>query len=328
MTQELKTERNFDSQNLKKNIRKYIKFFLIPGWRLSKFTDQEYEIDKIKSKRRLFRRFLTPLTIIGFVLILFCLFIGVYAPWLTVYPLQEITMPYYPAYPKPFRAPSPEHLLGTTKYGYDVLARIIWGGRTTILMAIFPVMISQGGGIIIGTISAYFGKTVDNVIMRIVDITYAFPQLVLVLIIAPMLGSDLGSTLTVFGLLGIPFYTRFMRSTVLQVREMAYIKAAKTGGAQKFKIMFKHIVPNAIPPMIIRYFGGMARTILGIAALAFLGLGDESVANWGTDINWAQSQVTAFHAALWPGLFIGVATIGFMLIGDGMRDALDPRLHI
>ena len=312
----------------KERIKKYLKFFLIPGWRDPDITAKEYEIEKIKSKRRFFRRFLKPLTLLGIGLFIFCLVLAVYAPWLTKFPLQEITMPYYPPNPVPFAPPSDEHILGTTKYGYDILARLIWGARFTLSIAVLPTLIAQGGGLIIGTISAYFGKAVDYIIMRIVDIIYSFPMLVLVLVLVPMLGTDLMTTLTVYGVLFIPFYTRFMRSSVLQVKQMVYIKAAKTSGAKKFKIMFRHIVPNALAPMIIRFFGGMARTVLGIAGLAFLGLGDTSIVNWGTDINWAQGQFTAFMAAIWPGIFIGLSTIGFMLIGDGMRDALDPRLHI
>ncbi|MHA1239156.1 MAG: ABC transporter permease [Promethearchaeota archaeon] len=315
-------------QNRKSMIKKYLKFLLIPGWRDPDISAQEYEIEKIKSKRRLFRRFLTPLTIIGIIMVLFCVVLGVFAPFLTTIPLQEVTLPYYPSGVLPFEPPSPEHPLGTTFYGYDILARIIWGARTTLSMALVPVIIAQVGGLVFGTISAYFGGWVDSVIMRIVDLMYVFPMMILVIVIAPMLGTDLFTTLTLYGLLFIPFYTRFMRSTVLQVKQMVYVKAAKTGGAKKFKIMFKHIVPNALSPMIIRFFGGIARTILGIASLAWLGLVDQTVANWGTDINWAQEQFTAFMAAVWPGFFIGIATIGFMLLGDGMRDALDPRLHI
>jgi peptide/nickel transport system permease protein len=327
MVQEQKYERE-GIQKDKRKIKSFIKFFLIPGWRDPEFTAKEEKIERIKSKRRLFRRFLVPLTLIGFILIIFCVILAIYAPWLTTYPLQEVTMPYYPPGETPFEPPTAEHPLGTTLFGYDILARIIWGARTTLSMALVPVLIAQGGGLIIGTISAYFGGWVDYIIMRFVDLMYSFPMLILVLIIAPMLGTDLMTVLAIYGLLFIPFYIRFMRSTVLQVKQMVYVEAAKTGGARKFKVMFKHVVPNAIAPMIIRFFGGMARTVLGIAGLAFLGLVDQTTANWGTDINWAQTQFTAFMAAVYPGIFIGLATIGFMLIGDGLRDALDPRLHI
>lgn len=312
----------------KKKITRLLKFYLIPGWRDPKFSAREQEIEKIKSKRRLFRRLITPLTLIGFIMILVIVIMGVFAPWFTIYPLQEVTMPYYPSEGVPFAPPSLEHPLGTTKYGYDLLARIIWGARTTLIMSLIPVCIAIGGGIILGTISAYFGGMVDYIMMRFVDLMYSFPMLILVIILVPILGQDLMTTLIIYGILYIPYNIRFMRSLVLQVKQMVYIKAAKTGGALKFKVMFKHIVPNAISPMIISFFGGAALTVLGLAGLAFIGLGDPTVANWGIDINWARASFSTFTAALWPGLFIGIAAIGYMLIGDGLRDALDPRLHI
>jgi len=119
-----------------------------------------------------------------------------------------------------------------------------------------------------------------------------------------------------------------MRAMVLLVKEMGFVQAAKTGGALKFKVMFKHIFPNAISPIIIGIFWGAAGTILGLAGLGFVGLGDQSVATWGTDINWGTGRLlTGRWAAILPGIFLGITAAGFMLIGDGLRDALDPRFH-
>jgi len=312
----------------KKHLKRFLKFYLTPGWRDPEFLSQEYQIDKIKSKRRRFRRLLRPLTLLGIVMIIFILILAVYTPWLTPYTIDELTIPYIPPGEKPFDAPSAVHLLGTTKYGYDVLARIIWGARTTILMALIPVSISIGGGLILGTISAYFGGTVDYLMMRFVDLMYGFPNLVLVIILVPILGQQLFTSLVIYGFLFIPYRIRFMRSLALQVKQLEFIEAAKTGGAQKFKVMFKHIIPNAISPMVIAFFGGAAVAVLGLAGLAFIGFGDPTVASWGTDINWARATFSNVNAAFWPGLLIGITSIGFMLVGDGLRDALDPRLSL
>lgn len=312
----------------KKQFLRFLRFYLTPGWRDPEFSAQEYQIEKIKSKRRMFRRLLRPLTIAGMVMILFIMVLAIYTPWLTHYRVEEIVLPYIPSGETAFASPSPEHPLGTTKYGYDVLARIIWGGRTTFLMALIPVSISIGGGLILGTISAYFGGTVDYLMMRFVDVMYAFPNLVLVVILVPILGQALFTSLVIYGILFIPYRIRFMRSLVLQVKQLEYIQAAKTGGAQKFKVMFKHIIPNAISPMIIAFFGGAAVAVIGLAGLAFIGFGDPTVASWGTDINWARATFSNVNAAVWPGLLIGVTSIGFMLVGDGLRDALDPRLSL
>jgi len=305
-----------------------LKFYLLPTWRNPEFTAYENEIEKIKSKRRLFRRLLKPLTIIGFLMILFIVILAVYGPWLTEIPLQQVLLPFVPPDGIPFDEPSLEHPLGTTLYGYDILARIIWGARSTIGMSFIPVILGMGGGLILGTISAYFGGPVDYAMMRFVDLMYILPFGILTFILIPLIGGGILTQLVIFGVLGIPGNIRYMRTLVLVVKEMVFVRAAKTGGAQKFKIMFKHVVPNAVSPIIISFFGGAAATMLGLAGLGFVGLGDESVATWGTDVFWGAGQLYSGRAAaIWPGIFLGITAAGFMLVGDGIRDALDPRFH-
>ncbi|GAG64812.1 unnamed protein product [marine sediment metagenome] len=309
-----------------KKWKRLLKFYLLPFWRDPEFSAYENEIEKIKSKRRLFRRFLTPLTIIGFLMVLFIVILAVYGPWFTDIPLEMVLPPQLPGVP--FQPPSPEHPLGTTKSGFDVYARIIWGARTTMSMAFIPVIIMMAGGLILGTITAYLGGTFDYLLMRFVDLMYSLPMLIITIVLIPMLTEDLWNILIIWGVLAIPYNIRFMRSLVLQVKQLDYVRAAKVGGALKFKVMFKHIVPNSFSPIIITFFGGAAGTVLGLAGLAFLGIGDPTVATWGIDVTWARERLlTALWAALWPGIFIGITSIGFMLMGDGVRDALDPRLH-
>jgi len=324
-----KTTKSFDiskKKYSKQRILSLILFYIFPGWRNPEFSKQEFEIEKIKSKRRFFRHLINPLTIIGVLIFSIFIFLGIFCPWLTEYALQEITPPQ--TYVGEFLPPSPDHPLGTTDNGYDVLARIIWGSRTSLIMAIIPVVIAVGGGLIIGTISAYFGKKVDYLIMRIVDLVYSLPTLIIVLILIRMIGLDMMTLLIIYGSFAIAGNVRFMRSLVLQVRELVYIKAAKTGGASKFKVMFRHIVPNALPPLIISFFGGMAVTILGIAALSFLGLGDDKIPNWGIDIYNTDMYKGNILSFIFPGLCTALFAIGAMLIGDGVRDAIDPRLKI
>jgi len=323
-----KLESEEDSPTKKGKFGRYLKFYLIPGWREPEFTATEFEIGKIKSKRKLFRRLLTPLTIAGIIMILFIAILGVFATWLTPYPLEQLSRPYTPQGGIPFAPPSPEHPLGTTKYAYDILGRLIWGARTALTAAALPVLISTGGGLIVGTVSAYFGGVVDSIIMRFIDFWFAFPLLILIIIISPMVGQDLYNLLLLYGIFFIPSSARWVRALVLQVRQNVYVRAAITSGAEKFKVMFRHVLPNAMSPIIVGFFGSMAGAILGFASIAFLGLGDETFADWGTDISYGRSQAAAYWALFWPGVFIAIAAIGFMLIGDGLRDALDPRLHI
>ena len=312
---------------------RWLKFYLIPGWRELEFEAIEFKIGKIKSKRRLFRRLLTPLTILGIGLILFITFLGVYAPWLTPFTLQTLT-PQYFLNETPYLDPSTEHPFGTTKYGFDLLGRLIWGSRTALTAAALPVIISTLGGLAIGTISAYFSGKIDTLIMLICDFWLTFPMLLLVIIIAPLIGyTSLYTILLLYGLFGIPVSTRWVRSLVLQAKQNVYVKAAITSGAEKFKVMFKHILPNVISPIMIEFFGAMQSGILVIVSISFINLGDPSIPDWGTDILYGSGQYGAYSspfwpAYLWPGFFITITAIGFMLIGDGLRDALDPRLHI
>ena len=312
----------------KSNFVRLLKFYLLPGWRDPKFTAMQNEIEMIKSKRRLFRRFIAPLTFIGLAMVLFIAVLAVFAPWLTPYTIDQIAQPYLPPGGIPFDNPSPLHPLGTTRFGYDLLGRLIWGARTALTFAALPVIISLTGGIIFGTISAYFGGWVDTILMRFVDFMYAFPTIILVIIISPMLGGKLLNMILIWGLLFIPVNMRFVRSLVFQVKQNVYVRAAVTGGADKMKVMFKHVFPNTLSPIIISIFGAMALTVLGFASIAFLGLSDQTYADWRTDIMYATTRMTAIGQAFWPGLFIGITAIGFILLGDGLRDALDPRLVI
>ena len=309
-----------------------LKFYLIPGWREPEFEATEFEIGKIKSKRRLFRRLLTPLSIVGILMILFIAFLAVYSPWLTPFSIENLTPPKYP-FETPYLDPSTKHPFGTTKYGFDLLGRIIWGARTALTAAALPVIISTLGGLAVGTISAYFGGKIDAIIMRFCDFWFSFPVLILVIIVAPLIGNSLFNILILYGLFGIPESTRWVRALVHQVKQNVYVRAAITSGAEKFKVMYKHILPNAMSPIIIGFFGGMQSGILVIVSIAFIGLGDASIPDWGTDILYGRGNYTVgssvfWPAFLWPGLFIVITAIGFMLIGDGLRDALDPRLHI
>jgi peptide/nickel transport system permease protein len=308
---------------------RWLKFYLIPGWRDPEFSDIEYRIEMIKSKRRKFRRLQTPLTVIGMFMILFIMVCAVYAPWLTEYTLEQVTKPTIVPGGVQFAPPSPEHPLGTTENAYDLLGRLLWGSRTVLTMGFLPVLIAVVGGTIIGTIAAYFGGVVDAIIMRICDLIFAFPSLLLVILIIPMLGYKIIYIMLIFGLLGIPQYIRLMRSSVLQTKQNMYVEAAYAGGADNFKVMFKHIVPNAIAPILIAFFGLMGTAILGFSSIAFLGMSEEyRIADWGTDIFYAKGEFDAPWAAVWPGVFIAIAVFGFMLLGDGIRDALDPRLNI
>lgn len=317
---------NRNARTRKTEILEALKFYIIPFWRKPEYFEREYEIGKIKSKRKLFTRFLTPLTILGFLLILFISTMAIFPQWLTTFTLSEVTDKIYPG---EFALPSPLHVLGTTQNGLDVHARLVWGARTALTAGLLSNIVAVTGGIIMGVLAAYSGGKVDSIMMRIFDIIIAFPALILSLIFIRLFGQDLQIILLVYGFLGIPGYARFIRASVYQVKQNIYIDAARTSGENNFRIMFSEILPNAITPILISFSYYIGASILGIASLSFIGLGDEAFSDWGTDITWAYSRLmTKPWISIWPGLFVAITVLGFMLIGDGVRDALDPKFQI
>ena len=206
----MKEEESFRKNNNRSRFLPLLKFYLFPGYRNPEFSKQEYEIEKIKSKRRFFRHLLNFLTLLGITIFLVYIFIGIFCPWLTEYPLQSVTPPSMPG--APWLDPNSVHPLGTTRYGYDILARILWGARTSLYMAFIPAFIAVGGGLIVGTISAYFGGKVDYIIMRIVDVVYTLPTLIIILILVRIIGTGMMTILVIYGAFAIAPNTRFMRS--------------------------------------------------------------------------------------------------------------------
>jgi peptide/nickel transport system permease protein len=312
----------------KASVIRHIKFFLIPGWRDPEFSSKEYEIERIKSKRRLFRRLLSPLAILGFGLIFFITFLAMYAPLLTPYTLKQVVDLSETVGTDAWLPPDAIHILGTSHGGFDLLARIIWGARTAIIFGFITICIASSGGIFVGTVAGYFGGRVDSVIMRVVDFIMIFPATVLVILMIQLAAEqNLLNMLIIFGMFGITGFSRLMRASVLQVKQELYIEAARTGGANKFKVMFKHVFANAISPIIVRFFGGVGGAILAFSGIAYLGFGDKNLPDWGTDISWASGRIlSSIWASVIPGLILLIAVLGFMLVGDSLRDALDPKL--
>jgi len=263
------------------------------------------------------------LTIIGICILLFIITLAVFSPW-----LSPQTFAYAMAtHPGSWAPPSPTHPLGTTELGGDVLSRIIWGARTSLTIALPSITISVVGGVIFGVIAAYYGGWVDSLIMRICDIFLAFPSLVLSLVFIAVYGPFIEIILLVWGFLGIPYYARLIRGNVLATRALPYVEAARVAGAGNWRIMFRHILPNCIQPIIISFTFDIGGVILGLAGLSFLGFNQSIMIEWGNDVNIARSQlIEAPWASLWPGFMIFITVLGFMLFGDGLRDALDPRM--
>ncbi len=223
---------------------------------------------------------------------------------------------------------SPQHLLGTDRMGRDVLSRLLYGSRQSLEMGIIAILLSAVLGIIIGSIAGYFGGWVDNLIMRLLDIYQSIPMMLLCITFAAILGPSLKNAIIAIGISMVPGFARMMRASILTVRDSEYIEAARCSNASNARIILTHIIPNAISPLIVNITMSIGGAVLSGAGLSFIGLGVQSpIAEWGAMIsdgrNYLRSNPTL---ALYPGLCIMITVLAFNLLGDGLRDALDPRL--
>ena len=222
----------------------------------------------------------------------------------------------------------PQHLAGIDGNIRDQFSRLLYGARLSLLVGISTVTFAIIIGTALGAVAGYFGGWWDNGIMRVMDVLLAFPSLLLAIAIVTVLGPGLINALLAIGIVDIPIFARVMRGSVLSVREMEFVSATRALGGSNFHILFRRILPNALTPLIVQGTLGIASAILSAAALSFLGLGAQPpTPEWGAMLGSERNQVfTAPHLVFYPGLAIMLTVLCFNLIGDGLRDALDPRL--
>lgn len=228
------------------------------------------------------------------------------------------------------------HLLGTSEGQYDIFYGIIWGTRTAFRTGLVVVLATFIIGIIYGSVSAYYGGIVDNLMMRIVDVLLILPSILAALILAAVLTPKIGKSvlpvviaLVAFGWMG---YARIIRSDILSVKQRDFVMAAKVSGVKNSRILFRHIIPNAIFPTLVLASLGIGDVVLSFAALSFLGIGtDVGYADWGQVLsfarNWITSLQTYWYIVVWPGLTLVLFVMGWNLVGDALRDVLDPRMR-
>lgn len=223
---------------------------------------------------------------------------------------------------------SKDHWLGTDEFGRDIFARLIHGARVSLMVGIVAVGIAILIGGILGAIAGYYGGKVDNIIMRIMDVFLAIPGILLAIAIVSALGSGLFNLMLAIGISSIPGYARIVRASVLTVKDQEFIESARAVGATDFRIIRKHIVPNALAPIIVQGTLGVASAILSTAGLSFIGLGvPKPQPEWGSMLAGGRVYLRdAPHVTTFPGLAIMITILALNLLGDGLRDALDPRL--
>jgi len=286
------------------------------------------------SLKRLFKN---PLTIIGMVIILFFIVLSVFAPVLAPPPRPHdpYLMPHkgWQINPSP---PSAENPLGTLPSQYDILYGVIWGARNAFRIGLTVVVANLIVGLLLGSIAGYFGGIVDEIIMRITDIFYAIPLLVMAMALVIALGRGLQSIVVVLIILNWPTYTRVIRAEILVVRNQDYILAARANGASHLHILFRHVLPNSIFSAIIVASMNIGVTVLSAAALSFLGLGsDTGYADWGALVSTcrnfivgpADNRLAYWYLVFIPGFVIALFVLGWNLLGDAVRDVFDPRMR-
>jgi peptide/nickel transport system permease protein len=225
------------------------------------------------------------------------------------------------------KAPSGVHRLGTDEVGRDVLSRLIWGARASLLAGLIPVAIAVTVSIPVGLLSGYAGGWVDDLIMRMTDAMLAIPFLIVAIALAAFLGPSLGNAMIAIGIATLPIFVRLARGTVLAIKTEEYIEAARAVGGSPLRIAGSHILPNMLPPLLIQSSLTVAAAIIAEASLSFLGMGQQPPApSWGSMLNAAQRYLSqAPWMALYPGLVIFAIVVALNVLGDGLRDALDPR---
>ncbi len=226
-------------------------------------------------------------------------------------------------------ADRPEHLMGLDGNVRDEFSRVVHGARISLQVGFLTVGFAIIIGMLLGAIAGYSSGVLDNVIMRLMDVLLAFPALILAIAIVTVLGASLINAQLAIGIVAIPIYARVMRASVLSIREQDYVTASRALGESSAGVLFRRIVPNALTPLIVQGTLGIGGAILDVAALSFLGLGAQlPAAEWGSMIGLERGSIfTAPHLILFPGIAIAITVLGFNLLGDGLRDALDPRLN-
>ena len=260
--------------------------------------------------------------LIGVIVILVVAIVAIFAPVIAPYDPTAQTF-------KRLLEPSAQNLLGTDELGRDVFSRIIFGSRVSLYVGLISVSLAIGLGATTGVLTGYIGGTFDSVVMRLVDIMFAFPGLVLAIVIAGLLGPSITNAMIAIGIIYAPAYARVARSAVLVIKDELYVEAARLVGGRPSRIILRHILPNIMAPLIVMTTLSMSTAILTEAALSFLGLGTQPPnPAWGIMLsNGRKYMEIAPWVAIFPGLAIMLAVLGFNFLGDGLRDALDPRLR-
>lgn len=258
----------------------------------------------------------------GLIVLALLILLSVFAPVIAPYHYTEMDMLQLNA------APSLKHLFGTDSLGRDILSRLIYGGRYSIFLGISSSVLSMAAAIVLGSLAGYFGGWVDNVVLRICDVVQAIPGILLSIVISAVLGPGFFNTILALAIGGIPSGIRLTRAQILSVRSEEYLEAAASVNCSSMRIMFRHILPNILSPLIVGFTMGIGNTIMLASSLSFIGLGVQPPApEWGAMLSAGRDFIRNYPwQIIFPGIFVFVTVLSINLFGDGLRDALDPKM--
>jgi len=263
------------------------------------------------------------LGVVGLIMLVAFIAAAIFAPF--VAPYDPLEMDLLNSFARPG---SPGHILGTDNFGRDILSRLIYGSRISLLIGIVAVTIASIIGTILGLFAGYYGGWVDATVMRLVEVFYAFPFLILVIGVMAVLGPSIYNVMLVLGGVSWPLYARLVRAQVMALKSEDFVKAARAMGCTDARIMFRHILPNVLTPVIVSATLGIPGAILSSASLGFLGFGVQPPnPEWGSMVSQAKDfMLIDSNMIIWPGMCIFLVVLSFNFVGDAVRDALDPRL--
>lgn len=293
---------------------------------MAQLVVKEQVVVEKKIKRKRWKVFLKKISknksaVFGASIILLFFILAIIGPMIAPYD------PNKPMMANKLLTPNAEHWLGTDDKGRDILTRLLYGARISLMVGLVSTILGAAIGITMGIISGYYGRWVDTIIMRFCDVLLAFPGILLALAIVSVLGASTTNVIIAVAFFAIPTFARIVRGSTLSVKKLEYIDAIKAMGASDFRIIFKHVLPNILSPIIIQSTLYIASAIVTASSLSFLGMGTRPPdPEWGTMLAQGRSYIAqAPHITLFPGLAILLVVVGFNLFGDGLRDALDPK---
>lgn len=285
--------------------------------------DVEITIKRQSQLKEIWKRFIRSKTaVFGLCIIIMLVAFALFAEFIAPYGIDDQLLS------RRFTPPCKEFIFGTDEYGRDIFSRIVYGSRTSLSVGIVSVSISCVIGVLMGSISGFYGNRTDNIIMRAVDVMLAIPQILLAISITAALGPGLFNVMLAVGISTVPAYARIVRGSILSIKDQEFIEAARSIGASDSRIIVKHVLPNCLAPIIVQATMSIATAILSASSLSFIGLGiSPPTPEWGAMLSAGRAYVRDYwFVVAFPGLMIMLTVFAFNLFGDGLRDALDPRL--